>query len=208
MRKLEQKFNPQDNVTLLDAEKAIDDAKMKTGESPSDFYDRLCTIQWRYPNQLTDNSIRNAMMRKSSSQYRDVIIQSLKKPDISADELMEDMQHVYRTLQSLNFEDDVQDETEVVLVQPANRYRSGPPRTSHDHQATMRCFICNQVGHKTPSNAYTAVEQVIHTTDAGPYQRMQQIDLTGTLLQTWLTPMQHRLRLLLLKKRKRSPMLA
>ena len=148
MRKLEQKFNPQDNVTLLDAEKAIDDAKMKTGESPSDFYDRLCSIQRRYPNQLTDNSIRNAMMRKSSSQYRDVIIQSLKKPDISADELMEDMQHVYRTLQSLNFEDDVQDETEVVLVQPANRYRSGPPRTSHEHQATMRCFICNQVGHK------------------------------------------------------------
>ena len=148
MRKLEQKFNPQDNVTMLDAEKAIDDAKMKTGESPSDFHDRLCSIQRRYPNQLTDNSIRNAMMRKSSSQYRDVIIQSLKKPDISADELMEDMQHVYRTLQSLIFEDAGQDETEVALVQPTTRARSGPPRSTNDSQSTMRCFICNQIGHK------------------------------------------------------------
>ena len=148
MKKLELKFNPQDNVTMLDAEKAIDDAKMKTGESPSDFHDRLCSIQPRYPNQLTDNSIRNAMMRKSSPQYRDVIIQSLKKPGISADELMEDMQHVYRTLQSLNFEDAAQDETEVALVQPTNRTRPGPPRSTNDYQSTMRCFICNQIGHK------------------------------------------------------------
>ena len=148
MKKLELKFNPQDNVTMLDAEKAIDDAKMKTGESPTDFHDRLCSIQRRYPNQLNDHSIRNAMMRKSSPQYRDVIIQSLKKPDLSADELMEDMQHVYRTLQSLNFEDAGQDETEVALVQPTNRTRPGPCRSTNDYQSTMRCFICNQVGHK------------------------------------------------------------
>ena len=204
MRKLEQKFNPQDNVTLLDAEKAIDDAKMKTGESPSDFYDRLCSIQRKYPNQLTDSSIRNAMMRKSSSQYRDVIIQSLKKPDISADELMDDMQHVFRTLQSLNFEDDAQDETEVALVQPASRSSQGLPRSSQDYQSTMRCFICNQVGHKmqecplkhlkTPSSVSTVAEQVTHTIDAGPYPRMLQIVRTGTRLQ-------------LLKKMMKIPML-
>ena len=148
MKKLELKFNPQHNVTMLDAEKAIDDAKMKTGESPSDFHDRLCSIQRRYPNQLTDHGIRNAMMRKSSPQYRDVIIQSLKKPNLSADELMYDMQHVFRTMQSLNFEDTAQDETEVALVQPANRPNSSPTRSANEYLSTMRCFICNQTRHK------------------------------------------------------------
>ena len=59
-------------------------------------------------------------MRKSSPQYRDVIIQSLKKPDLSTDELMNDMQHVFRTMQSLKFEDESEDEVDVALIQPVN----------------------------------------------------------------------------------------
>ena len=49
MRKIEQKFNPQDNVTMLDAEKAIEEIKMKADESPSEFYDRLLSIQRLHP---------------------------------------------------------------------------------------------------------------------------------------------------------------
>ena len=143
MKKLDQKFNPQDNVTLLDAEKAIDDAKMKGGESPSDFHDRLCAIQRRFPNHLNDQGVRNAMMRKSSPQYRDVIIHSLRKPDLTADELMKDMQHVFRTMQSLKFEDDPQDETEVALVQPVPvaRPSPSPSRSPNDYLSTLRCYI-------------------------------------------------------------------
>ena len=50
MKKLEQKFNPQDNVTILDAEKAIDEVRMKSNESPSEFYDRLCAINEGFPS--------------------------------------------------------------------------------------------------------------------------------------------------------------
>ena len=118
MRKIEMKFNPQDNVTMLDAEKAMEEVKMQADESPSEFYDRLLSIQRLYPRQLTDDALRNAMMRKCHVQYRDIVIQSLRKADLTAEELTEDMQHVFRTMKSLNFDSiPRQDESEAVLMQ-------------------------------------------------------------------------------------------
>lgn len=146
MKKLEGKFRPQDNVTPLDAERELTSVRMKKGESPSDFHDHLLFVQRQYPGQVTDLQIRNSMMHQCSSQYHAVVIESLRKPALEAVDLMEDMQHVYRTMQSLKFDDSSDEEKEVALplVQPGK----GQRMSTSEYLRTMICFTCGQTGHR------------------------------------------------------------
>jgi hypothetical protein len=146
MRKLENKFRPQDNVTPLDAERELSAVRMKKGESPTDFHDRLLFVQRQYPGQVTDLQIRNAMMNKCTKMYHSQVVESLRKPGLDAEGLMEDMQHVFRTMQTLQFEDSSEDEKEVAL--PMIQQRQGQRLSTSEYLRTMVCFTCGQTGHR------------------------------------------------------------
>ena len=106
---------------------------MKKGESPSDFHDCLVCVQRKFPGQVTDLQIRNSMMRQCTSQYHTVVVESLRKPALEAEDLMEDMQQVFRTMQSLKFDEDSEEEVDVALVQPAQN-SSHQSQTQNDHR--------------------------------------------------------------------------
>ena len=145
MKKLEAKFRPQDNVTPLDAERELTLVRMRRDECPSDFHDRLLVVQRQYQGQVTDVQIRNAMMKQCQPMYHPTIVESLRKPKLDAEDLMGDMQHVYRTMQTLKFEEsDEEEETETALIQPGK----GQRMSTSEYLRTMTCFICSKTGHR------------------------------------------------------------
>ena len=58
-------------------------------------------------------------MNKCTKMYHSQVVESLRKPGLEAEGLMEDMQHVYRTMQTLQFEDSSEDENNGFAHDPA-----------------------------------------------------------------------------------------
>jgi hypothetical protein len=91
--KLYSRFRPQDSVTPLDAEAALNAVKMKKGESPIDFQDRIEAVGNQYPEHITASNKKMVVMKNSNNMYKHVIVDSMKDPNSDVESLINAMQH-------------------------------------------------------------------------------------------------------------------
>jgi hypothetical protein len=172
MFKLDTRFRPQDSVTPLDAEAALNADKMKKGESPMDFQDRIDAVGNQYPEHITASSKKIVVMKNSNSMYKHVIVDSLKDPNMDVESLINAMQYTFRTMKSLNLNDssDEEEEQELALAQstPGDSYLKN-----------ITCYHCGK------KDTTFRIVLTVHPDLLAPALLVEELDTSHLIVGNW-----------------------
>ena len=168
MKKLQDKYEPTDFVTMVERTKAIEDIKMGKNESPEKMFLALNMINNRFKNRLPplkDNELLSIVMAKVPSKYTTILaVESVRLGSaFSVKEARSALMTLYR---AGSREDDDDNDAEVALNVNFKCYECGKrghkasdcPQRKEDDKAkgsnnrkprfTGKCFQCGKIGHR------------------------------------------------------------
>ena len=94
---LRKKYLPKDGLTHFDAEKALSEVTMKPSEDPTDYLERLHTVQYQFEDDIFERQLLKQFLCACSSKYKPSILQIYRdNPSVKTNDLAEKLQIDYR----------------------------------------------------------------------------------------------------------------
>ena len=115
IKKLNKKICPTDSIASLQAETDLAAIKMSKNEDPSEFHDKLYEVKQRYPNAISEQQVRNAMIRQCRKEYTEDVVKAMSLPRSTTEDLLAGMMNRFRCIHTHCDSEDSDDE-DVALV--------------------------------------------------------------------------------------------
>ena len=119
---------------------------MRKNKDLSEFHDKLYEGIQRYPTDITDLQVRNAMIRQCHKEYTEEVLKAMSTPDSTTDDLLDGMMYRFRCRTAQVDASDSEDED--VALATTHQRQPYHPNLFNDYQRNMTCILCGEKGHK------------------------------------------------------------